>query len=156
MSRCTDREELLALVAQSDLRVVRWCALGCGGLRARVAGGSRVSLCRRSPGTGVHRRRRHGYRFAERLAACAQFGRVLSVPESVRHAGGGSMCVRVVGCGSRWHGCKGKCLQSCVSSLFDGAQRGRVDRNLRKNCKNHSGSGYGGTRDEARNLEWVH
>ena len=135
--------------------VVNWYALGCSGLRARLVGGSRVCIRRVSPGCGVHRRKKHGVKCAARLAKCAQSGRVVRLVEDAQSAGALPVCVHAVECGSRWHGCRAKCLQACVASLFHGSQRDRVQRRLVQQCSNHAGSGYGGARVEGRNLEAV-
>ena len=153
--RCSDREAVLTLSAQSDHRVVNWFVLGSTGLRARFAGGSRVCIGRKSTGCGVHRRRKHGARCAECLATCARSGRLVCLCEDAPPAGDLPVCVQVTECGSRWHGRRAKCLQACVASLFRGSHRDRVERRLRTRCSNDAGSGYGGSRVEGRNLEVV-
>ena len=127
---CCNTEELLKLSAQSDRRVVNWYALGCSGLRARLVGGSRVCIRRVSPGCAVHLRKKHGVKCAARLAKCAQSGRVVRLVEDAQSAGALPVCVHAVECGSRWHGCRAKCLQACVASLFHGSQKDRVQRRL--------------------------
>ena len=99
--QCCERSELLKLMRQSDRQVVNWYSLGVCGLRARVAGGSRVCLRRVSPGCGVHRRKKHGVRCAARLAKCAQSGRAVRLVEDAQSAGAPPMCGHAVECGSR-------------------------------------------------------
>ena len=152
---CQDSDELLTLNRQFDRRVVNWHGLGCSGLRARSVGGSRVCIRRVSPGCGVHRRKKHGVRCAERIATCAQSGLGPRQDECGSSARSVPVCVQVEECGSRWRGRKAKCLQACVASLFHGSLRDRVQRRLSKQCSNHAGSGYGGGRVEGRNLEAV-
>ena len=110
--QCRDRDELLTLKVQFDRPVVNWYALGCSGLGARSVGGSRVCIRRVSPGCGVHRRKKHGVRCAERLATCAQHCREACLSEDGRAACGLPVCLEVADCGSRWRGRKAKCLQA--------------------------------------------
>ena len=114
VSKCSDRADLLEFISRSDRRVVNWFALGCSGLRARLVGGARVTLRRASPGCGVHRRRKHGRRCADRLVKCAQSGRAVCLSPDVCDDSGLHGCLKVRECGSRWHGRGAKCLQACI------------------------------------------
>ena len=155
-SRCGDDPELtnMWLEKGDPVHIVAWRRWRCGmrGLLARVVGGRRVSLARRSPGVGVDRR-------SARVASARR--RVVLPRDCVDEAGlRPAKCQRVAGvdgvalrdAGSELDGLKQKCLQVAVVALTEGKERLRMRRMLVAACGNDGPSGASRHADADCNL----